>query len=234
MAVERGTYAQKAYVEIRRLVVEGEIAAGQKVVVRPLADRLGLSATPIKSALAALERDGFLTSVAHRGYFVPTVDADDMREIFELREVLDGIAARKVAADPGREHVVERLWHCFEQQVQAVSAGDAAAYGEVNIVFHQELWQASGNVRLRAMADNLIGQLRLATSASARAPGRMECAIAEHRTIVEAVASGDVVTAESASRAHVRRSAEAFVEGIGMDRSGGGAATGRPRSERTP
>lgn len=216
VAVERSTYVQRAYSEIRRLIVEGHLDSGSKVVVRLLAEQLDLSPTPIKNALAGLERDGFLISVPHRGYFVPTVDAGDMREIFELREVLDGIAARKVAARPDRDDVVGVLWDCFEEQSQAARDHDTVRYGEINVAFHRVLWQAARNARLARLADNLVGQLRLATGASARTPGRMECAMDEHRAIIEAVETGDATLAEDASRHHVRLSAEAFLRGVGL------------------
>jgi DNA-binding transcriptional MocR family regulator len=75
VTIERRTYGQQAYAEIRTLIIDGTLAPGAKVVVRPLAERLQLSPTPIKSALAALERDGFLVAVPHRGYFVPEVSS---------------------------------------------------------------------------------------------------------------------------------------------------------------
>lgn len=62
-----------------------------------LTDRLGLSATPVKAALAALEREGFATATPHRGFFVSEIGADDVRELYELRQIIDAIAARKSA-----------------------------------------------------------------------------------------------------------------------------------------
>jgi DNA-binding GntR family transcriptional regulator len=211
VSIDRRTYAQQAYVEIRALIIEGALAPGGKVVVRGLSERLRLSATPIKSALAALERDGFLVAIPHRGYFVPEVSVQDMREIYELREVLDGIAARNVAAlDERRSLVKDVLRPLYEEQRQFVRSGDAVGYSDVDIAFHRAIWHASGNSRLAQVTDNLGGQLRFGSGSSSRLPGRTTEALREHAAIMDAVAKGDAARAEHESREHVRRAAAAF------------------------
>jgi len=211
VTIDRRTSGQRAYAEIRALIIDGTLAPGSKVVVRPLAERLRLSATPIKSALAALERDGFLTAIAHRGYFVPEVSVQDMREIYELREVLDGIAARNTAslADAGT-FVTEILRPLFDEQQRMADVGDGAGYSDVDMEFHRAIWHASGNSRLATVTDNLGGQLRFGSGSSSRLPGRIPEALREHASIMAALARGDAARAERESRAHVRRSAAAF------------------------
>jgi DNA-binding GntR family transcriptional regulator len=211
VTIDRRTYAQQAYTEIRKLIIEGALAPGSKVIVRPLSEHLRLSATPIKSALSALERDGFLTTIPHRGYFVPEVSVQDMREIYELREVLDGIAARNAASltDPAA-FVEEVLRPLYEQQQERVSEGDGIGYSDVDMAFHRAIWHVSGNSRLAQVTDNLGGQLRFGSGSSSRLPGRIPDALREHATIMDALAKGDATRAERESRAHVKRSATAF------------------------
>lgn len=211
MTIDRRTYAQQAYAEIRRLILEGVLVSGSKVVVRPLSERLKLSATPIKSALAALERDGFLVAIPHRGYFVPEVSVQDMREIYELREVLDGIAARNAASGESRQSLVKDvLQPLYEEQERSVLAGDAMGYSDADMEFHRAIWHAAGNARLAQVTDNLGGQLRFGSGSSSRSPGRIPKALREHAVIMDAVANGAAARAEREARAHVRRSAEAF------------------------
>ena len=218
MTIDRRTLAQQAYAEIRKLIIDGTLAPGAKVVVRPLSEHLHLSATPIKSALAALERDGFLVAVAHRGYFVPEVSVQDMREIYELREVLDGIAARNVAASGERRELVKNVLRpLYEQQRNLVRAGDAIGYSDIDMAFHQAIWHASGNTRLAQVTDNLLGQLRFGSGSSSRLPGRTTQALREHVAIMDAMAKGDTERAEQASREHVRRSADAFEQFVLSD-----------------
>lgn len=222
MSIEKRTYAQQAYSDVRRLIIEGTLPMGSKLKVRELEERLRLSATPIKSALAALERDGFLINESHRGYYVPTVTIDDMRDIYDLREVLDGKAALRLAGRPDRSQAVAELRSLLEQQRQRAVSGDTAAYSDVDVEFHRHLWHAAGNNRLARVADNLIGQLRFGTASSSRVPGRMPCAVEEHEAILDAVTEGDGPLAERLAREHVRRSADAFLQPLDDETEGAG------------
>ena len=211
VTIERQTYKEQAYREIRRMIVDGELAPGTKVVVRMLSERLRLSPTPIKSALAGLERDGFLTTFAHRGYFVPEVAVHDMREIYELREVLDGVAARKTAGLPESEVFVRTtLVPLYEEQRRLIEEHDGAGYSDVDIEFHRAIWHAADNTRLVQFMDNLGGQLRFGSGSSSQVPGRISEALQEHAAIMEAMANGRAAEAERLSREHVRRAARAF------------------------
>jgi DNA-binding GntR family transcriptional regulator len=199
-----------AYRELRQAILRGRLAPGSHVTVRPLCEEFGLSATPVKAALTALEREGFLVLHPHRGFFVPEVDREDMRELYELREVLDGIAARRAAALPSRETLVSRLTALVAEQKTEVAAGNLAGYGDLDVLFHQEILTAAGNGRLRQVAENMIGQLRLGRATSARVPGRPAAALVEHEEIVAAIAAGQPPQAERLARRHVRKSANAL------------------------
>ncbi len=227
MTIERRTYKEQAYREIRRMIVDGELPAGAKVVVRLLSERLSLSPTPIKAALAGLERDGFLLSIAHRGYFVPEVAMQDMREIYELREVLDGVAARNAAALPDPRTFVETtLRPLYEEQRRLIREESGHGYSDVDIAFHRAIWHVAGNNRLAQFMDNLGGQLRFASGSSSRTPGRVADALTEHAAIMKAVSRGDADLAERLSREHVRHAAGAFGGGAALAHDGDdGSAT---------
>ena len=211
MAIKRQTYKGQAYREIRQMLVDGELAPGAKVVVRVLSERLSLSPTPIKSALAGLERDGFLIAIPHRGYFVPEVAVEDMREIYELREALDGIAARNAAGSADAKGFVrDVLQPLYDEQRRLLEEQGGAGYSAVDVAFHRAIWHLSGNTRLARFLDNLGGQLRFASGSSSSVPGRIADAMDEHAAIMAAIAAGDSALAEQLSRAHVRRAAEAF------------------------
>lgn len=208
--VRGNSYVSVAYSQLRRLILSGELKPGSRVTVRPLADQLELSQTPIRTALAALERQGLLEAHEHRGYFVPRLGRTDMLEIYEIREAVDSIASRRVAQSSARAEVVGALDELMEQQRRCVREGDLDAYGELDAAFHQMIWHGSGNRRLVSVADNLLGQVRIGNNISARAPGRLPIALEEHAAIIEALRTGDPDLAEAATREHVRRASHAF------------------------
>lgn len=209
MTKPQTTRAQDAYAAIRARIVAGDYPPGMKVVVRPVSEALGLSPTPIKSALAALEREGFLIAIPDRGYFVPTIGMSDIQEIYELREAIDGLAARKLASGDQPERFVEQsLAPILERQQGAVAATDIARMRDLDMQFHREIWHASGNSRLAQFTDNLVGQLRIAWGT--HIPGGLERAIVEHRAIMNAIAAGDAEAAETASRVHVKQALAAY------------------------
>jgi DNA-binding GntR family transcriptional regulator len=210
MTLPRSTLSSMAYAELRHAILSGRLASGSHVSVRPLCEEFGLSATPVKAALTALEREGFLVLHPHRGFFVPEVDREDMHELYELREVLDGIAARRAAALPARDGLVARLRELLEAQTATVAAHDLSGYGDLDVSFHQEILEAAGNGRLRHVAENMIGQLRLGRSTSARVPGRPTAALLEHAEIIAAIEAGQQPQAERLARRHVRKSANAL------------------------
>jgi DNA-binding GntR family transcriptional regulator len=210
MSLPRSTLSSMAYSELRQAILSGRLAPGSHVSVRPLCEDFGLSATPVKAALTALEREGFLTLHPHRGFFVPEMDRDDMRELYELREVLDGIAARRSAALDDRVTLIDRLTELLAAQTEQVAARDLTGYGDLDVLFHQEILVAAGNGRLLQVAENMIGQLRFGRATSARVPGRPTAALVEHGEIIAAIAAGQQGQAERLARRHVHRSATAL------------------------
>lgn len=209
-AVRRSSLAQAAYDAIKKLVLSGEILPGERVTVRPLADRLGLSPTPITAALVALARDGVLESRLHRGFFVPEFDLEDLREIYEMREGLDIVAVRAAASSGDRARIAQELAvHCDHQSAY-LAQKDMERYRFEDLEFHQAIWRLCGNRRLRRAGENLQDHMRLCNAITSRRPGRGAQSVDEHRRIVAAIAAGDADAAEAAAREHVHLTAQMF------------------------
>jgi len=204
-SLPRQTLVEAAYRAVRTAIVDGRFPPGQKLVVRALAEELRLSQTPLKAALAALEREGFVIAIPDRGYFVPRIDGEDLRQIYELREVVDGIAARNAAHSDGRLELVGILRDLLAQQHRCVELGDLRRYSDLDVLFHSAIWQACGNPRLIQIAENLLGQLRIGSGTTAQNPGRIRGALREHASILDALARSDPAAAEKHTRTHVRR-----------------------------
>jgi DNA-binding GntR family transcriptional regulator len=212
--VHRPSLVDEAYTAIRAMIVDGEIPPGSRVTVRPIADRLSLSATPIKAALVTLQREGVLVSKLHRGFFVPQLSTEDMLEIYEMREALDRLASRRAATSPSHVAIASRLRRDCEEQRAFLETNDVDGYRRSDLDFHRNLWILCGNNRLRRTAEELMGQMKLRNSLSARLPGRVSMSLSEHLAIVDAVEQGDSEGAESAARHHIDSVQKTFLESM--------------------
>lgn len=212
--LSRSSLADAAYADIRARILDGRIPPGERVTVRPIADRLGLSATPIKAALVRLEREGLIASQLHRGFFVPDLGAVDAAEIYQLREALDGMAAGLAAGSSVAAQAAAALARLCGDQEKRLAEGDIDGYRRLDILFHRALWQASGNSRILRAGEPLLDQMLLGNALSARQPGRGDQSLQEHRAIVDAIAQADATAAEGLARAHIRHSHQSFVDAI--------------------
>ncbi len=207
-SVQRMTLADQAYHALRSSILNRRIEPGEHLIVRELSEALELSATPIKSALSSLAREGLVTHTPHQGFAVPELNHRDVEEIYQLREVVDGLAARLSAQAVGAP-VSERLAELLEAQ-RDCAEGDLERYGDLDLAFHRTIWEASGNQRLLDVAANIQHQLRLLFSTSVMAPGRLSASIAEHAAIIDAIRAGWPDEAEAQMRAHTNRAGEAL------------------------
>ena len=173
-------------------------------------ERFDLSPTPIKAALVMLQGEGYIAAVPRRGYFVAAVSAEDMVEIYELREVLEGRAAEKAAAAPDRARLADRLERVLAAQRRHVAAGQTTAYLDANVDFHRLIWTAAGNDRLAAIVENLR---------------RADPAVRRH------FGSGRGPTADRAGR--TRRSSTPSVVVTARQPDDRRASTSRPRGPRS-
>jgi DNA-binding GntR family transcriptional regulator len=124
--VSVATAQQHAVEALRRLVVGGVLRPGARVNQEDVAAQLGLSVAPVREALRVLEQEGQLTYLPRRGYFVTELRLEDLREIYELRALLEGRAARR-AAPLLDEDALQRVELAAREVVEAADAGDVAA-----------------------------------------------------------------------------------------------------------
>jgi DNA-binding GntR family transcriptional regulator len=133
--VDVGTTAQHALESLRRMIVAGELRPTQRVRQEEIAEMLGVSIAPVREALRALEQEGQVSYLARRGYFVTELRLSDLEEIYELRQVLEGRAARK-ALPTLDEDALQRMEMAAKDCVDAATAGDVSAELEANRRFH--------------------------------------------------------------------------------------------------
>src|SRR5258708_29019399 len=108
------SHQTRAIVRIREMILRGELAAGARVAEAPLAQRLGMSRTPVRQALPLLAQEGLLAEHETRGYVVRTFTAADIIDAIDLRAVLEGLAVRRVAEQGASKALLRELRACLE------------------------------------------------------------------------------------------------------------------------
>ncbi|WP_413719681.1 GntR family transcriptional regulator [Silicimonas sp. MF1-12-2] len=194
-----------AYQLILRAIDIGTYRPGDRLVESELAERFGVSRTPIREALQRLETQSLLARDG-RSLIVASLDHNQMAELYMVRSELEGLAA-KLAARHATEEEVRFLKEMVEEDRARV--GDPAALARTNRRFHRQVHLASHNRYLVQQLDLVYRSMALMATTSLAAKGRSEVALAEHAEIVDAIARGDGEAASAALRAHISRAFEA-------------------------
>lgn len=189
---------QEAYARMRDQIRDGSLAPGIRLTETDLAARLGVSRTPIRQAIARLEAEGLVTHEPRRGLTVTRPDHQQVVELYVMREVLEGAAAR-LAAQHASETEIAAMTELVAKEPEHF--GDARALAETNQRLHGLLYLAAHNRYLLRSLEQLAATMALLPSLLTQG-GRAEQAHDEHRTILKALRRRDGDAAESAARAH--------------------------------
>jgi DNA-binding GntR family transcriptional regulator len=185
---------------LRAAIRDGSLPPGQRLTEQELARRFGVSRTPIRQALARLEAEGLLTHAPHRGLTVTRPDHAQVVELYVMREILEGAAAR-LAAQHASETELAAMAELLEEEPALF--GDAAALAALNQRLHGLLYLAAHNRYLLKSLEQLSAHLALLPSLLTL-EGRAEAAHQEHRALLRALTARDGEAAEAAARAHAR------------------------------
>lgn len=186
-----GLLRERAYTELKRLIIHGEFAQTPFLSERMLARRLGMSNTPIRSAVERLAHEGILAIGPQRGIVVRELTNAEVADHLELREALEPFIVRKVAERATAAQVAE-LYDNLTQYERSLAAGDIPGFITLDGQFHLLLARFSANAEaervLRQMQDRIHSMiLRI----SRHLPVRLHESLAEHRQIVDCLAVGD-------------------------------------------
>ena len=198
-----------AYERLLRAIEEGELVPGSRLREAELAERFQISRTPVREALGRLEAQGLVAHEPHRGASVAQLDYGQVSELYDMREVLEGTAARLAAVHAS---VVET--EILEEMVARDRAllGDAPALARTNRLFHRQIHGAARNRFLQGTLETMRLSLVLLPGATTlSAPDRAAESLAEHTAIVAAIRAHDGDAAEAAARAHIRAAFKARI-----------------------
>jgi DNA-binding GntR family transcriptional regulator len=192
---------EAAYRYIRKAIQDGQLKPGERLREIELAKQIGLSRTPIREALSRLEAEGLVAHDPTRGVVVAELDYSMVTELYYMREVLEGTAAR-LAAQHASDVEISILDDLCEQYEAALN--DGAALAMTNRRFHETLYRCSHNRYLLNMVTVLHDALSLLGGTTLGNPERAAETLREHRAVVAAIHARDAEAAEQALRAHIR------------------------------
>ncbi len=193
-----------AYELVLEAIDSGTYLPGDRLVESDLAERFGVSRTPVREALQRLETQNILVRDG-RSMVVASLDHDQLGELYAVRAQLEGLAAQLAAQHAAPEEV--RILQEMVAQDQAL-INDPAGLARANRRFHHQIHLASHNRYLIRQLESVHRTMALLTTTSLAAEGRGEDALAEHAAIVKAIAGGDRAGADKALRDHISKAYE--------------------------
>jgi DNA-binding GntR family transcriptional regulator len=207
------TVSASVAASLRDDIVSGLLESGTRLRQVELAQRFGVSTTPVREALAALQNEGLVRVHPQRGAVVFVPSADELREHYEIRAALEALAARRAAErfDPEAGEALEAILD------EMASGPSVDRYLELNLRFHSGVYELAARPRLVEMIETLRDASSAYLRIYARAEFPAERLDAEHREILAACRAQDAERAAAAVRAHLRHTVEHVAERIGAD-----------------
>ena len=186
-------------------ILKGVLVPGQRINEPDVASRLRVSRVPVREALRELESSGLVVSRKHSGVFVRQLDAAEIRDLYQMRELLDGFAGRCAAQLPAqrREQLLLQLSTATEAMQQAMHQHELQRYYAANLRFHWAIVESVGNQQLSDTYRDIVQKLHLSRLKNLSQDIGMQASIAEHGEIVDALRRADVKACETLMARHV-------------------------------
>ena len=217
--------------KLRTAIIEGEFAPNTRLVERQLCDLLGVSRTIVREILRQLEAEGWIVNPPYKGPTVASLSLDQAKQMYEMREALEGLAARLCARRASSEQI-EELEAIVDEMARAQSKRDLHRHLDTIRRFYEVMLKATGNEILAEFLSSQHHRLTRLRSMSLFQPKRAAVSVVEKRRMVTAIRRRDEKAAQLASELHIRKAAEAAQIAYRTDEARIRAASERPKAAR--
>ena len=202
---------------LRHAILEGYFEPGERLDQDAIAQELGVSRTPLREAIAALESEGLLESQPHRGVFITEISRRDIRDVFSLRALLEAEVARQAAVSVP-DNVLDSLEDALAEAQKAYEDGDDVAQFEADRHFHETLRQYAGNRLLVEVLNGVNNRISAVRRFAQTKPGpHVDEFAAEHLAILQALKQRDAERAAALMRRHLENSGARVEELVGSE-----------------
>ena len=202
---------------LRQGILTGELKPGERLMEIHLANKLGVSRTPIREAIRKLELEGLVTMIPRRGAEVAQITEKSMKDVLEVRKVLDNLSV-ELACDRITEEEKEMLQNACVDFEDAVKTGDFSMIAKTDVAFHDIIVAATRNIRLSQMVNNLAEQMYRYRFEYIKDSSQHNRLVQEHKEICEGIVSGNKEKALEAIEAHIDNQEIAVLKQIRIDR----------------
>ncbi|MBA7522375.1 HTH-type transcriptional repressor RspR [subsurface metagenome] len=193
---------QKVYRLLKESIIKGFLEPGTKLLENKIAEEMQVSRTPVREAMQKLVAEGFVKTTPNQTMVVTEVSPEDVKEVLQIRGVLEGLAARIAAKKINRQEIDE-LENVVTQMSLHVSKENLSSYCQVDDEFHNLILNICGNKWIIQIRDNLGSFIYRFRIKSLSVPGRLKCSLEEHQAIMKSLKKHDSVEADRLKQIHM-------------------------------
>ncbi|MES0807849.1 GntR family transcriptional regulator [Roseibium sp. SCPC15] len=206
------TITTQAMEQIRQLIFDGELAAGSDHLESELADRLGMSRTPVREATLMLAQQGLLEVRPRKGVRITTLSLKDMEEIYSVLTELESLAAEEAAQAGLSDEDLCELKQSIEAMEEALGNEDREAWAIADDAFHEELVRLGGNSRVQSIVSMMSNQVRRARAMTLYIRPLPLKSNEDHRAVFDAIKNGNAAEARERHRSHRQDAREVLID----------------------
>ena len=198
---------------LRQAILKGELKPGERLMEIALAERLGVSRTPIREAMRKLEQEGLVVMIPRRGAQVANITEKDLNDVLEVRIALENVAIEKACARMTEEEM-RRLWLAAKEFEHTIAEGNLVKLAEADVAFHEVIYQASDNKRLIQVLNNMREQIYRYRVEYLKEGETRDVLVKEHEELTKAIRERDVERAKQLSFQHIENQRMAIMRSI--------------------
>ena len=202
---------------LRQAILTGDLKPGERLMEIHLANKLGVSRTPIREAIRKLELEGLVTMIPRKGAEVAQITEKSMNDVLEVRRAMD-VLCIELACERISEEEMEALEAACQSFEEAVKTKDARICAQADVEFHDIIVKATGNMRLVQLINNLSEQMYRYRFEYLKDISKYDSLVAEHRVIYESIRSGDKAAASDAAKLQIDNQKKTIIRQIRLDK----------------
>jgi len=201
---------------LRQEILTGKLKPGERLMEIHLANKLGVSRTPIREAIRKLELEGLVIMIPRRGAEVAQITLKNLKDVMEVRRALD-VLAIELACERMAQEELDALYQACEHFSDAVKTNDTRMLAEADVAFHDQIVLSTGNARLIQLVSNLSEQMYRYRFVYIKEESQHDTLIAEHREIYESIATRDKERAARAASIHIDNQEKSIIRQIRLE-----------------